>query len=94
MSGEKGRLGEYKAKTLEQDIGQDPRLATAVSTRRSRSHWGSSAPQGGPWPACAEHALGLRRRGPAEAARAVIVMEAAEASAAQGQPVELTWPLS
>lgn len=31
---------------------------------------------------------------PIEAARAVIVMEAAEASAAQGQPVELTWPLS
>ena len=31
---------------------------------------------------------------PVEAARAVIVMEAAEASAAQGQPVELNWPLS
>lgn len=31
---------------------------------------------------------------PIEAARAVIVMEAAEASAAQGQPVELAWPVS
>ena len=31
---------------------------------------------------------------PTEAARAVIVMEAAEASAAQGQPVEITWPVS
>ncbi|MBB73780.1 MAG: hypothetical protein CMJ75_04620 [Planctomycetaceae bacterium] len=31
---------------------------------------------------------------PIEAARAVIVMEAAEASAARGQPVELTWPVA